>query len=141
MKRLLALGLILLAFVGACGKKEVKKVSPDSKLTTEAFEVADKIREAYLENDRAAIERYTTRGGYASISISRRSFDSADLTFTPVLVEIYGDTVHVYISWTGTWKKGGKTIDDRGLADFIMKEKPLKLDEILRENPFRRPEQ
>ena len=140
MKRLLAIGLILIVFVAACGKKEVKKTSPDSKLATEAFAVADKIREAYLMNDRAVIERYTTRDGYAGISNARKSFESAELTFNPVLVEIFGDTVHAYMSWNGTWHKGGKTIEDRGLADFIMKENPLKLDEILRENPFSRPE-
>ncbi|HMK56317.1 MAG TPA: hypothetical protein VK448_06760 [Dissulfurispiraceae bacterium] len=140
MKRLLALALILLVFAVACGKKEVKKVSSDSRLTTEAFEVADKIKDAYLKNDRTAMERYTTRDGYVSISNARKNFDSAELTFTPMLVEIYGDTVHVYISWNGTWKKSGRTYEDRGLADFVMKEKPLKLDEILRENPFSRPE-
>lgn len=140
MKRLVALGLILLIFVAACGKKEVKKVSADSALTTEAFAVAEKIREAYLKGDRATIERYTTGAGYRSIIAARKSFDSAELTFSPMLVEIYGDTIHLYISWNGTWKRGGKTTEDRGLADFIMKEKPLKLDEILRENPFSRPE-
>jgi hypothetical protein len=141
MKRLLALGIILLVFVSACGgKKEVKKISPDSALTTTAFAVAEKLREAYIKNDRAVIEENTTREGYLSMTNARKSFDSAELTFTPMLVEIYGDTVHLYISWNGTWKRGGKTIEDRGLADLIFKEKPLKLDEILRENPFARPE-
>ncbi len=140
MKKILALGLILLVFIAACGKKEVKRVSPDSKVTLEAFDVAEKLRDAYLKHDRAAIEKYTTREGYISIANARKNFDSAELTFTPVLVEIYGDTVHCYISWNGTWKKEGKAIDDRGLAVFVMKEKPLKLDEILRDNPFSKPE-
>lgn len=140
MKRFIAFSLILLVFVVACGKKEVKKVSADSALTTEAFAVAEKVREAYIKNDRAIIERYTTREGYLSIANARKNFDSAELTFTPALVEIYGDTVHVYISWNGTWKRGKETFEDRGLADFIMKEKPLKLDDILRANPFSKPE-
>ncbi len=140
MKRLLALGIILLVFVSACGKKEVKKVSADSALTTEAFAVAEKLREAYIKNDRGVLERNTTRAGYLSMTNARKSFDSADLTFTPMLVEIFGDTVHLYISWNGTWKRGGKTIEDKGLADFVLREKPLKLDEVMRENPFSKPE-
>ncbi|HTZ18038.1 MAG TPA: hypothetical protein VMB78_06315 [Dissulfurispiraceae bacterium] len=141
MKRLIALGIILLVFVSACGgKKTVKKVTPDSAMTTEAFAVVEKLRDAYIKNDRTAIEKNTTRAGYLSMTNSRKSFDSAELTFTPMLVEIFGDTVHVYISWNGTWKKGGKITEDRGLADFILKEKPLKLDQILREDPFSRPE-
>ena len=87
MKRLLAIGLILLVFVVACGKKEVKKTSTDSKLTTEAFAVADQIREAYVMNNRAVIERYTTRDGYASITNARKSFDSAELTFNPGILQ------------------------------------------------------
>ncbi|HEX8949230.1 MAG TPA: hypothetical protein VF790_09740 [Dissulfurispiraceae bacterium] len=141
MKRLLVLGIILLVFVSACGgKKEVKKISPDSALTTQGFAVVEKLRDAYVKNNTAAIEANTTRDGYLSVAAVRKSFDSAELTFTPVLVEIFGDTVHLYVSWNGTWKKGDKIIEDRGLADFILKEKPLKLDQILRENPFSRPE-
>ena len=140
MKRLLALCVILVVFVAACGKKEVKKVTPDSALTIEAFAVAEKLREAYVKNDRATIEKYTTRAGYLSMANARKSFDSAELTFTPALVEIYGDTVHIYVSWNGTWKRGGKSIEDRGLADFILREKPLKLDEVLRTNPFSKPD-
>jgi len=141
MKRLLALCIILLVFLSACGgKKAVKKVTPDSAMTTEAFAVVDKVREAYIKNDRAEIEKNTTRAGYLSMANARKNFDSAELSFTPVLVEIFGDTVHVYVSWNGTWKKGGKLIEDRGLGDFILKEKPLKLDQIMRENPFSKPE-
>jgi len=45
MKRLLAIGFDTDCLCRSCGKKEVKKTSPDSKLATEAFAVADKIRE------------------------------------------------------------------------------------------------
>jgi hypothetical protein len=140
MKRFLALGLILLVFITACGKKEVKKVSSDSALTNEAFTVADTVRAAYIKNDLTTLEKFSTREGYRSILSAKKSFDSAELTFTPMLVEIYGDTVHLYISWNGTWKKGGNVIEDRGLADFVLKEKPLKLDEVLRANPFSKPD-
>jgi len=140
MKRFLALGLIVLIFIAACGKKEVKKVSPDSALTIEAFTVAEKIREAYLNNDLAALEKLSTRDGYRSVIRAKKIYDSAELTFVPTLVEIYGDTVHLYISWNGTWKKGGNVTEDRGLTVFVLKEKPLKLDEMLRTNPFSKPD-
>jgi hypothetical protein len=133
--------LILLVFITACGKKEVKKVSSDSALTNEAFTVADTVRAAYIKNDLTTLEKFSTREGYRSILSAKKSFDSAELTFTPMLVEIYGDTVHLYVSWNGTWKKGDNIIEDRGLADFILKEKPLKLDEVLRANPFSKPDQ
>jgi hypothetical protein len=140
MKKLLALGLILLVFVIACGKKEVKKTSMDSMLSTEAFAVAENLRQAYLKNDRDLLEQNTTKLGYVSIANSRKNFDSAELTFTPVLVELYGDSVHLYTSWNGVWKRGEETFEDRGLAVFVLKEKPLKLDEILRASPFNKPE-
>ena len=140
MKRFLTLGLILLVFITACGKKEVKKVSSDSALTIEAFTVAERIREAYLKNEFATLENLSTREGYRSIINARKNFDSAELTFTPTLVEIYGDTVHLYISWNGIWKKGVNVTEDRGLSVFVLKEKPLKLDEIMRTNPFSKPD-
>jgi hypothetical protein len=140
MKKLLALGLILLVFVIACGKKEVKKQSQDSILSVEAFAIAENLRQAYLKNDRDLLEKNSTRLGYLSISGARKSFDSAVLTFTPALVEVYGDAVHLYVQWNGTWKRGEEVIEDRGLAIFVMKEKPLRLDEILRVNPFNKPD-
>ena len=140
MKKILALGLILLVFVIACGKKEVKKASPDSALSIEAFAVAENLRKAYVRNDRELLEKNTSKLGYISIAAARKNFDSAELTFTPALVELYGDSVHLYVSWNGVWKRGDDTIEDRGLAVFVMKEKPLKLDEILRSSPFNKPE-
>jgi hypothetical protein len=140
MKKLLALGLILMVFVVACGKKEVKKSSQDSMLSTEAFAVAENLRQAYLKNDRDLLEKNTTKLGYVSIASARKSFDSAELTFTPALVELYGDSVHLYVSWNAVWKRDNETIEDRGLAVFVLKDKPLKLDEILRANPFNKPE-
>jgi hypothetical protein len=141
MKKLLAFGLILtLVFIVACGKKEVKKQSFDSKLTVEAFAVAENLRQAYLKNDRDLLEKNTTRLGYDAIVGARKGFDSVELVFVPALVELYGDSTHVYVQWNGVWKKGEETFEDKGLVVFVMKEKPLKLDNILRANPFNKPE-
>jgi hypothetical protein len=141
MKKLLALGLILmLVFVVACGKKEVKKQSFDSRLTVEAFAIAENLRQAYLKNDRDLLENNTTKLGYVAIASARKSFDSVELTFNPALVELYADSTHVYVQWHGIWKKGDETFEDRGLTVFVLKGKPLKLDEILRANPFNKPD-
>jgi len=140
MKRLLALGFILFVFVVACGKSEVKKPTPDSALTVEAFAVVENLRLAYVKNDRDLLEKNTTKLGYVNIAGGRKNFDSVELTFSPALVEIYGDVLHVYVSWNGVWKKGDAHIEDRGLAVFIMKEKPLKLDDVMRTSPFNKPD-
>ncbi len=140
MKRLFILALIALVFVGACGKKQVKRTSEDSKLATEAFAVAETIKEAYLKRDISGIEKNTTKDGFRSVEGVMKSFDSAELVFNPVLVEMEDNTVNLNISWTGKWKKGGNTTEERGMAVFIMSGRPLKVDNILRSNPFKYPE-
>lgn len=140
MKRFLALTLIMLVFVVACGKKEVKKTSEDSKLATEAFAIADAVRMAYLKRDINALESNTTREGFRAVSGVLKSFDSAELTFNPVLVELEDNAVNVNISWAGKWLKGGKTTEERGMAVFVMTGRPLKLSGIVRTNPFKYPE-
>jgi hypothetical protein len=135
---------MLIFFAGmllaACGKKEVKPVSPVSKLTEDAFQLADTLRKAYLKNDRESLERNSTQDGYRQIAESMKSFESADLTFTPTWVEIQDSTMKLTISWKGTWVIRGKTTEDRGSAIFVLQRKPLKLAQIQRSNPFAGPE-
>ncbi len=142
MKRLfcLALLLIMVVFTVSCGKKEVKKVTEDSKIATESFALIDEIKEAYLKRDVFGIEKDTTQEGFKEITSFIKSFNSAELIFTPVLVEIDGGTVTVNVSWKGTWKRDGKTTEDRGMAVFILKGVPLKVDAVLKANPFKYPE-
>lgn len=140
MRRLLIFAFIILAFVVSCGKKEVKKVSDDSKLATEAFALAETIKDAYVKRDMDTLARNTTKEGLRTISGSMKVFDSAVVTFNPVWVEIDGDVINVNISWTGTWQKSGKTTEERGMAVFVMKGRPLKVDNVLRATPFKYPE-
>ncbi|MBI3592049.1 MAG: hypothetical protein HY099_00935 [Nitrospirae bacterium] len=140
MKRLLILMLIMFVFIASCGKKEVKKVSEDSKIATESFGVIEAIKEAYVKKDVLAIEKNATKEGFRAISGVVKSFDSAELTFSPVLVEIEDGAVHLNVSWKGIWKREGKTTEERGMAIFALKGRPLKVDNILRANPFRYPE-
>jgi hypothetical protein len=139
-------GFILLFFIASfflisCGGKEkVKPVSQESKLTQEAFALAETLKTAYIKNDRETLEDNSTKEGYRELIGVIKSFDSADLTFTPTWVEIKDSTVYVTVSWKGTWKVRGKVKDDRGLAILVLEGKPLKLAQVQRDNPFRQPE-
>ena len=142
MKRLLfvAVVLIMAVLAASCGKKAVKKVSGDSKTATETFAVVDAIKKAYLKKDVLEIEKNTTRDGFREISSMMKSFDSAELEFNPVLIEIEEGTVNYNVSWIGTWTKDGKKTEERGMAVFVLKGMPLKVDAVLRANPFKYPE-
>jgi hypothetical protein len=132
--------IILGLFLTACGKKEVKPVSQESQLTQEAFKLAETLKIAYLNNDRTTLERNATANGYKELASGIKGFDSAELSFTPTWVEVQDSTVNLTISWKGTWVVKGKTMEERGLAIFILEGKPLKLAQIQRSNPFRQPE-
>jgi len=142
MKRLYLAALVFIIFVFAvsCGKAAVKKVSEDSKIATETFAVVDDIKEAYIRKDISGLEKDTTSEGLRAITGVMKTFDSAELNFSPIFVEIDGGNVDLNVSWKGVWKSGEKTTEERGMAVFVFKGMPLKLDAILRGNPFKYPE-
>lgn len=146
LKRLYFIIILLLFLAGglllnSCGGgKEVKTVSPESKLSQEAFELAETLKEAYLRSDRDTIEENTTKDGYMEIIGAVKPFESAELTFTPTWIEIMDSTVKLTISWKGTWVAAGKTTEERGSVVFVLEGKPLKLARIQRANPFSQPE-
>lgn len=131
---------MLLVFFISCGKKEVKEVSEESLMTQEAFQLAETIKQAYLDNDRKVLERNATQDGYRELIGEIKSFDSAELEFVPTWVEIDDAVVRLTISWQGTWIASGVTKEDRGIVVFVMEGKPLKVAQILRASPFRQPE-
>jgi hypothetical protein len=135
----IALFVLILPLI-SCGGKDVKPVTPESKLTLEAFELAETLRSAYLENDRETLEQNSTKDGYRELLGAIKSFDKAELSFTPTWVEIQDTTVNLSVSWKGTWTVKGKTTEERGIALFVLEGKPLKLSQIQRANPFRQPE-
>lgn len=132
---------VLLLFVSACGgKKEVKQVSPESKLSREAFEVAERLRDAYVKKNFSAVQDIATNDAYKAFINSIRHFDSADLEFNPRWVEIEKNSVHINVSWKGIWTVGAETVKERGMAVFLLEGRPLKLARIIRGNPFKYPE-
>jgi len=132
--------LITILLLVSCGKGEVKQVSQESKIAQEAFGLAETIRNAYIKNDIETLESSSTKDGYRELIGAIKTFDTADLTFTPIWVEIEGSKVSLSVSWKGIWIVRGKTTEERGVAVFLLEGRPLKLAKVLRENPFRQPE-
>jgi len=140
MKKALILLLIAVLPLLSCGKKEVKKVTEESKTAQEAIALAEEIKEAYLKKDLAVIEKDTTKEGYIELLGARKSFDKAELAFSSKWIEIEKTAVSMKIAWSGKWVVGEQVSEERGTAIFIFKGSPLKLSRVLRANPFRQPE-
>lgn len=138
--RYLLLGFMVVLLLTSCGKQEVKKTSDESNVAQEAFRLAEVIKYAYIKNDRSTLEKNSTKDGFREVIEARKSFDSAELTFTPRWVEIEGSSVNLHLSWNGIWTVKGKRFEDRGLAVFVMEGRTLKLAKVLRANPFKQPE-
>jgi hypothetical protein len=134
------LGLFIMFFLVACGKKEVKPVSQESKLAQEAFQLAETLKLAYIKNDRETLQDNCTNDGYRELIGAIKKFDRAELTFTPTWVEIKDSSVYLSVSWKGVWLEGSKSREERGLGIFVLVGSPLKLGAVQRDNPFRQPE-
>ena len=135
MKKIMLLLLACMLLV-SCSKKEVKQTTQESKTASEAFSVAEKIKNAFVKKDLATIQKNTTESGFRDITKGKQVFDSADITFTPRWVEIEGDQMLVNISWKSAWLLSGRKMDERGMAVFVMEGNPLKVTRIIRANPF-----
>ncbi|MBI5635305.1 MAG: hypothetical protein HZA15_17700 [Nitrospirae bacterium] len=136
MKKIMLLLLASVILVSCGGKKEVKQITQESRTATEAFGVAETIKNAFVKKDLATIQKNATEAGVKDIMAGRPVFDSVDISFTPRWVEIEGDQMLVNISWKSTWLLSGRKTDERGMAVFVMEGSPLKVTRILRANPF-----
>jgi len=140
MKKTLILLLIAAFALLSCGKKEVKKVTEESKMATEAMAVAETIKEAYLKKDVSVIEKNTTKDGYRELVGGIKKFDSAELALTVKWIDVQKNSVTMKIAWSGKWVAGGRSIEERGTTTFIFEGSPLKLSRVLKTNPFHQPE-
>jgi hypothetical protein len=141
MKKTALFIIIVLFFAGCSGKKEVKQVSPESATFTEAVATAETIRNAFVNNDRVALQQNSTEQGYRDILAGKKLFDGIELSFTPRWFEIEQNQVLLNISWKSTWTIAGRKTEDRGMAVFVLEGRPLKVSKVLRANPFIHPEQ
>ncbi|MEW6110266.1 MAG: hypothetical protein AB1632_14035 [Nitrospirota bacterium] len=133
---LLVLSPFIILMNASCSKKEVKQVSQESKISQEAFALADIIKKAFLKNDTVILRNNSTEDGFKDITANKRLFDSVDINFTPRWVEIESDKIYVNIAWKSRWIISGRASEERGMAVFVMEGRPLKVSKILRANPF-----
>ncbi len=131
---------VLLVLLSSCGGKEVKPVSPESKIALESFSVAESVRSAFIKNDLYALQNDSVNEGYRDLTANKRPYESVELDFTPRWVEINDDRVTLNVSWKSRWIVSGKDTTDRGMAVFLLEGRPLKISKILRGNPFIFPE-
>jgi hypothetical protein len=139
-KVMLMLMVAALVAVAACAKKEVKVQSEDSKLAEEAFNLAENMRQAYVGKDFGKFELYTTEQGLRDVQRQLRDFESVELKFEPKWVEIDAGNLVLNVAWEGTWVVRGRERKDRGMAVFELTGRPLRLNRVLRSNPFKNPE-
>jgi len=139
MKKVLV--FLLIFFLFSCGgKKQVKPPSEEYSYTQEAFKAVDEMRKAYQNKDNYGIRTYCSESAYREIITSIKPFDKAELEFEPVLGEMESDGYKLYISWNGKWTYLNKETEERGLAIFLMKGNPPKIERIIRGNPFKYPD-
>ena len=129
---LLVIGLMLIS----CGKKEVKPVSQESKVTQEAFALAEAVKNAFVAKDTITLQKNSTERGYKDITANTKTYDRVEISFNPRWVEIENNQLYINISWKSTWITAGSSTEERGMAVFLMEGTPLKISRILRGNPF-----
>lgn len=127
---------IVISLIFACGKKEIKPVSQESKTSMEAFTLAATLKDAFTSKDLTALQKNSTEDGYKDLTANRKPFDTVELNFTPRWVEIADNKVMLNVSWKSKWTASGKSTEDRGMGVFSMEGTPLKLTKILMANPF-----
>jgi hypothetical protein len=133
--------VFMLVLIAACGGKEtVKQPSQDSKISEEAFSIAEALRTAYVKKDFSSVADKCTKEAYKEFIDSIKFFDSVELVFTPRWVEIEKSKVYLNVAWRGSWFVGKDTARERGMAVLLFEGTPLKLSKIERGNPFRYPE-
>jgi uncharacterized protein YcfL len=136
MMRKILLLLLVGALLVSCSNKEVKQVSQDSKMTLEAFALAETVKNAFIVKDDITLKKSSTETGYRDIMENTRAYDRVELTFTPRWVEIENNQLHVNIAWKSVWVAAGKSTEERGMAVFVMEGVPLQISKVLRGNPF-----
>ncbi|KJU86288.1 lipoprotein [Candidatus Magnetobacterium bavaricum] len=136
MKKVL---LVLLFVLLSCGKSEVKVTPDESKIAGSAMEVIQQIRQMYQDHNKSALKELSTQEGYLGYLSATKDFDTASLTFTSKWVDVKDSTVEVNVTWKGSWKKGDTVSNEKGLCTFVLTRQPMKLLQILRENPFNYP--
>ncbi|MEF9425805.1 MAG: hypothetical protein L0956_00995 [Candidatus Mariimomonas ferrooxydans] len=135
MKKTCVTLIILVSVFLGCSSKEKIKPSDDSQLTTEAMNSINTLKTSYEEKDWDTFRSRLTPVLATKIS-KEPSFEKAELSFSPRMVDINNSDVMVSLNWMGEWVIRGKERRDRGVAVFVFEGTPLKLSRIEGDNPF-----
>jgi hypothetical protein len=138
-----ALGLLLLAGMPACGKKEVKPTA-DMLRAREVREAVERLEKAYVERDparflqgiaphypeREALERAVRRAATV--------YDQIELHLTITLIRLAEDQAHVSVQWDGRWREAGtgKEALEKGGVVLTLQGADLRVTKIEGESPF-----
>lgn len=127
--------LLIIVMCLGCTDKNIKP-SADSRSATEAFNIIEAVRTAYEEKDKAALQNHMD-SLLAEHTIKDLLFKKAGLTITPRMVTITDESIKVNAVWSGSWwLTKDKSLENRGVADFVFHKASMKLIKIDGDNPF-----
>ena len=133
---IIAISLVILFF--GCSKKEELKPSTDSLLASEAISAIDAIKSAYQGKNKDILQNRLD-ALLAEDLLQQLQFETANLSFTPRMIKITESAVIVQMNWQGIWGIKGKEFKNRGVTDFVLEGRPMKLRQINGDNPFHIP--
>ncbi|MBI5665679.1 MAG: hypothetical protein HZC49_11435 [Nitrospirae bacterium] len=126
--------LIILVCLG-CADTSLKP-SADSQSATDAFNIINRIKTAYIEKDRTVLQNHMD-AVLAENTIKGLLFEKAELAITPRMVTIAGMSLKVNIIWNGSWwLTKDKKLENRGVADLVFHKETMQLTYIDGDNPF-----
>jgi len=135
MKNFSVLLLLIIFTCLGCTDKNIKP-SADSQSATDAFNIINTIKRAYEEKDKAALQNLMD-ALLAEHTIKGLLFEKAGLTITPRMVTIADESLKVNVVWSGSWwLTKDKSLENRGVADFVFLKASMKLTNIDGDNPF-----
>jgi len=137
MKKIyIILPLLVFIFSYSCGGKDRVKPSADSLLAKDAFNGIEMIRKAYESKDAGRLKEQMRADLFESIQ-DNMNFDKAEMSFSPRMIRLTGDTVIVNMNWQGLWRfANGRKVENRGSGNLVLQRDTLKLIQIEGDNPF-----
>ncbi len=138
-KYYIILPLLVFIFSYSCTGKESVKPSADSLLSKEAVKRIEIIKKAYESKDTGILKDQIHPDLSGSI-LNNINFEKAEMSFSPRMVRITGETVIVNLNWQGRWLFAqDKKYENRGLANLVLQRDTLILIQIEGDNPFSTP--
>ncbi|HDZ88273.1 MAG TPA: hypothetical protein ENH38_06610 [Nitrospirae bacterium] len=121
----------------SCASDEKKMPTAEVDIANRAFDLSNKIKEAFLNDNKKMLKNLCSKDLYNDLSRDIDSYTGEGIDFTMRWVDIDEEgTIHLYVSWKKKDKRKTNDENTSGMAVFIIKDKPFIAKKILRENPF-----